>query len=357
MISLDAGVLEAGQARKRMQEYAKRVSRLSIIVYTSKGRKPVSIADNCIVYPTNSASRVLFPWNAVQLGAMINEKHPVNVIVSQDAHGTGISGVLLKKRLGIPLQVQLHGDYINNKWVAPALRVLNGIALRVVKSADSVRVVSERVEQKLLKLGISRSKIVRIPIHTDVKRFENARSKRISGSPVFLFVGRLSPEKNVSLLLHAFAGLKSVFPKSRLIIVGGGPERKRLEMLSRSLKIAEMTGFVGRADPAPYYKSAACLVLPSFNEGWGLVVIEASAAGCPVVMSDVGCAGEIIVNNKSGLVFPVNDVEKLREAMLRLGRDSKLGRRLARSARQIIKKLPSESETVKKLVASWRVIA
>ncbi len=357
LISLDSGMFtKKSDVAERLRKYTKHVDFLSVIAYTpAHGFKPVRIAKNAVVYPTNSRTSLLFPWQAVNMGSKIHEKNPVSVIVTQDAHATGLAGMLLKQKYGIPLQVQLHGDYINNKWwlSSSARRLLNKLGVRVVRQSDNIRVVSKRVEKRLLALGISKSRIVRFPIFVDVKRFEKSRARKISGNLIFLFVGRLAEEKNIPLLLRAFAGLK--FPKGKLVIVGEGEKKSRLISLSRQLKIDRQVVFVGRADPAPYYKAATALVLPSLHEGWGLVAVEAAAAGCPIVMTNVGCAGEVIINNKSGLVVPVNNLKGLQDAMRRMTNEQ-LRKRLSQNAARIVKKLPSEAETVKMLVDSWKVI-
>ncbi len=357
LISLDSGVFtKKSDVAERLRKYTKHVDFLSVIAYTpARGLKPVRIAKNAIVYPTNSRTSLLFPWQAVKMGSKIHEKHPISVIVTQDAHATGLAGMLLKQKYGIPLQVQLHGDYINNKWwlSSPTRRLLNKLGVRVVRQADNIRVVSMRVEKRLLAFGIPKSRIVRFPIFVNVKRFAKSRARKIAGNPVFLFVGRLAEEKNVPLLLRAFAGLK--FPKGKLVIVGEGKEKSKLTSLVRQLGIDRQVVFVGRADPAPYYKSATALILPSLHEGWGLVAVEAAAAGCPVVMTDVGCAGEVIIHSKSGLVVPVNNLKGLQDAMRRMT-DERLRKKFAKNAARIVKKLPSEEETVKMLVESWKAI-
>ena len=354
MISLDADALKRNSSvAQRLRRYAGYLGRLSVVVYTpAKNLKAVKMG-KLVVYPSNSGTKFSFPLDAMRTGSLIHDKNPVNFIVSQDAHSTGLAGLMLKRKYRVPLQVQLHGDYINNKWwiSTPFHRMLNALAVKIVKRADSVRVVSRRVEKRVRALGVRN--IIRIPIPVNVKRFEKSGSARIAGFPIFLFVGRLSAEKNVGLLINAFADLKHEFPKSRLVIVGDGGEKSRLMALARKLADGRVV-FVGKADPAPYYKAATCLVLPSLHEGWGLVAVEASSAGCPVVMSDVGCAGEIIVNNKSGLVFPVNNGRKLAEAMRMVAKSENLGKRLACKAKKLILKLPSEEKSIKMLVESWK---
>jgi glycosyltransferase involved in cell wall biosynthesis len=357
MISLDSGVFARSSAvRKRLAYYARFVDFLSVIVFTKEKFNPVRISKNAVAYPTNSRSIFLFPSDAAKIASRIHKGMPISVITTQDAHSTGLAGYLLKRKFNIPLQVQLHGDYVNNKWYVNSAtkRLLNALAVRIIRSADSVRVVGRRVERNIKALGISASKIVRFPIYTDVKRFARAKPARLGGNPVFLFVGRLSEEKNLPLLLRAFSFIHRDFPEGLLVVVGEGHDKTRCMRLAHGLGIEKKVLFAGKADPASYYKSAACLVLPSFHEGWGLVVVEAVASGCPVIMSDVGCAGELIINKKSGIVVPVNDVDALERAMRVMAVAKNLRLKYAREAKKMLKHLPSEKETVKMLVDSWR---
>ena len=353
MISIDSDIFDKKSAvSKRLIKYAKKVKFLSVIVYTSKQFRPLKLAKNCIAYPTNSKNRFSFPTDALKLTEKVHKNLPVSLTTTQDALATGLVGMMFKRRHKVPLQVQLHGDYINNKWwiSSTANRLMNLLAIRVVKNADNIRVVSKRVEQRIKQL-VPASRISRFPIYTDLAKFRKSRAKKLSGHPIFLFVGRLSPEKNVPLLIHAFSSLHD-FPNAKLIIVGDGNEKSKLQSMAKKSRVI----FVGRADPGPYYKSATCLILPSLHEGWGLVAIEAAAAGCPVIMSDVGCAGEIIINNKSGLVFPVNNLHKLMDAM-RTITNKKLALKLARNAKNNVNKLPSEAQTINNFVTSWRKTA
>ncbi len=135
--------------------------------------------------------------------------------------------------------------------------------------------------------------------------------------PVVLGVGRLDPEKNFEMLIKAFALVRQS-RLVRLVILGEGKERPRLEALVRQLKLendVSMPGF--EPNPFKFMSRASVFVLSSRFEGFGMVIAEALACGCPVVSTDcLSGPSEILENGKWGKLVPVGDVETLAEAIL-----------------------------------------
>lgn len=134
-------------------------------------------------------------------------------------------------------------------------------------------------------------------------------------SPRFLYVGRLSPEKSLDVLLKAFVQVRQSLPAATLVMVGSGPQQQELADLSRSLGLDDVVLFAGSMDTAALaieYAKASCLVLPSFSEPWGLVVNEALSYGCPVVVSHrCGCVPELVEGKPTGFVFEAGNVDEL----------------------------------------------
>jgi glycosyltransferase involved in cell wall biosynthesis len=126
----------------------------------------------------------------------------------------------------------------------------------------------------------------------------------------------LKDEKNQALLFHAFALLLETVD-ARLMLLGEGPLRGKLEALSRKLGVADkivMPGFV--TDPAPFYRTADLFVLSSDYEGFGNVIVEALACGLPAVSTDCPSGpAEILENGRFGQLTPVGDAVALADAM------------------------------------------
>ena len=137
-------------------------------------------------------------------------------------------------------------------------------------------------------------------------------------------------------------------------IVGDGAEKSNLKSKISKLKLENNVKLLGwQNNPDEFYSQADAFLLTSNYEGWGMVAVEATIFGLPIIMTDVGCAGELIENEKSGLVVPVKNQTKLQEAMIRLISDDNLRNKLAEGAFLAIKNLPSKEETMALYKQSW----
>lgn len=134
--------------------------------------------------------------------------------------------------------------------------------------------------------------------------------------PVLIGVGRFSPEKNFTLLLRAFAHVCRE-RKVRCVMLGEGEERDRLEKLTRKMGIQDRVDFLGFVEnPYKYMADASLLVMSSHFEGFGNVLVEALACGCPIVSTDCPSGPrEILESGKWGRLVPVGNEEALAEAI------------------------------------------
>lgn len=156
----------------------------------------------------------------------------------------------------------------------------------------------------------------------------------------FVFVGRLIPEKNVELLIKAFETLK--LPDWGLIIIGTGELENNLKELAKSQSIYFEGGKSWTQIPH-YFSASDVLVLPSSSEPWGLVVNEAMSCGLPAITSDsCGSAYDLILNKKTGLIFPNNNQEELIKAMKMLSQNELLRNEMGKNAQEVIKSYDPE---------------
>jgi glycosyltransferase involved in cell wall biosynthesis len=149
----------------------------------------------------------------------------------------------------------------------------------------------------------------------------------------------LRPEKNLGLLLKAFAALLAERPDLRLLLAGGGPEREALERQSAQLGIADHVLFHPPVpNVASLLRSIDIFVHPSLSEGFPNAVMEAMASGCCVVASDAGGCAELVTHERTGLLFRNNDLgaltSQLRRAMGNHGLRRSLGEAAARHIRE-----------------------
>ena len=151
---------------------------------------------------------------------------------------------------------------------------------------------------------------------------------------VVLQVGRLLPVKGADVLIDAAAEIGGV----RLLLVGDGPERDRLESRARALGADPVfAGFRWSDKLLDAYVAADVFCLLSRRETWGVVVNEAAAAGLPLVLSDgVGAAADLLVDAENGVLVPAGDIAATRAALARLAGDAGLRSRYGARSRELV---------------------
>lgn len=134
----------------------------------------------------------------------------------------------------------------------------------------------------------------------------------------FLYVGRLSIEKNLSMAIKAFNSL----PQFKLTIIGSGPLENELREISNNN--IKFTKHVSNNEICKYYMENDCLILPSISEPWGLVIEESLYYGLPVIISNkVGCGPELVKGKENGIIFNVKSDEDLKNSILKMAKEYK----------------------------------
>lgn len=155
-----------------------------------------------------------------------------------------------------------------------------------------------------------------------VRRSSSAAACSLPGTPFFLYVGRLAPEKNVSTLLSAWLKYRKEGGNWPLVLVGDGPEKDRLLDRLKNEPHGPDVVFAGHQSAshlAPFYAFAGCFVLPSTREPWGLVVNEAMAAGLPVLVSShCGSAEDLVLPGCNGFHFDPTQESQVRSLLHRM---------------------------------------
>jgi glycosyltransferase involved in cell wall biosynthesis len=155
------------------------------------------------------------------------------------------------------------------------------------------------------------------------------------GVPVFGIVARLSWEKRHKVLLDAMTKLEGAAASSILVVVGGGPMRSELEQYAAEAGVAGRVHFLGeRRDVPRLLQIFDAFVLSSKLEGLSLTLLEAAAAGLPIVATDVGGNAEVVVDGRTGFIVEPENPGALGDAMSRLGGDSGLARSMGERGRE-----------------------
>ncbi len=228
----------------------------------------------------------------------------------QDPFEHGLIGYFLSVSYGVPLRLQVHTDlfspYFTRPFFSNSIRKL--LAIFLLKKAKVIRVVSERIRQSLLVRGI-KAPIAVIPIFVTPNAPLTPFKKYPQFEKVLITTSRLTKEKNLTFLLQVFTILFRKNPKLGLVIVGDGPEKKRLENIAYTLGLSGNVIFEGwQQDVSSFLASADAYINTSYYEGYGMSLLEAALQSLPIVTSDVGIVGEVFTE-QNAVIFEDFDAE------------------------------------------------
>lgn len=242
----------------------------------------------------------------------------------------GVAGAIT----GVPVVSTIHG----RSYYPDAPRRVQ--ALRMLSRRSRMVAVSDELRGFLTdSLGVRGVEV--IPNGIDVDRYSGgareATRAELGFGPddvVIGAVGNLYPVKGHTVLIEAVARLAPAFPTLRIAIAGRGDEESALRTQAKEAGLGDRLHLLGFRDDVPALLSAFDLyTLPSFSEGQSLALMEAMAAGLPIVASRVGGNPELLREGESGLLFDAGDSAGLAEALRRLIDDPELSRRLGAAAR------------------------
>jgi glycosyltransferase involved in cell wall biosynthesis len=256
-----------------------------------------------------------------------------------------------------PVVVHTYHGHVLEGYFGPAReRAYRSLEAFLARRTDCLVGVSQATVDDLIRLGVAPAARFRVvPLGLDLEPF--AHPDRDSGSTVrneigaaeddvvLTFVGRVVPIKRVDLLLRAVA-LARGSARVRLVVVGDGEPRGRLEALSGELGIGDAVSFLGYRRDLPAIAAATDVaVLSSANEGTPVSLIEAAAAGRPAIATRVGGVSEVVTSGTGILVAP-GDPEALATAIARLAADPGLRARLGATAHERVLRLYSAQRLV-----------
>jgi glycosyltransferase involved in cell wall biosynthesis len=231
------------------------------------------------------------------------------------------------------LNVQLVSTCHNWAYTTRNLRIYAALDRRVLRHFSRVAAVSQQVSEALVRAGIPAHRVTRIDNGIQVKQFANAvpPASRTEGITIGT-VCRLVPEKGVADLLHSAKDILLRHRNVRFLIAGDGPARREFEELAHKLGISSHVTFSGFCKDMPStYAAMDIFVLPSWNEGMPMSVIEAMAAGKPVVATFVGSLPQIITNETGFLIAP-GDRQTLAKVLAVLIENRELRQSMGREA-------------------------
>jgi glycosyltransferase involved in cell wall biosynthesis len=301
-------------------------------VFQGEGRETVLLPVRGNVHPPGDLQAV---W---QLSKMLGAGG-FNLV-----HAHGYKAALLSRPASriknIPCLVTIHGELAHgaNGRLAPLYR---GLERYFSRWTDGYITVSQWLANQLtITYGVHPERITVIPngICTKAKDVPQGGDLPFTEDEIVVgTVARLAPQKGIADFLQAADQVSRKLPQVKFAVVGDGPLRAGLEEMCRELGLAGRVAFTGfRPDVPALLRRFSLFVQPSLSEGQGLTVLEAMAAGCPVVASNTGGLPELVVHGRTGLLTEPGNAESISAAVLRLLGDSRLCQELAAEARNVV---------------------
>lgn len=315
--------------RRCFSDYASLIDSLDIIVLNVRGSdyKKFKISEGCWVYPTNSKTKWHYFNDALKIAREIKkdslfsdgQEKKIDLITSQDAYDVGLVAYFVAKRLEVKaLELQIHTDLFIKYFIKASLRnfLRSKTASFLLRKASHIRVVSKRIKNSLPR-DISKDKISVVPIFTSSSLIQaiqpnfDLHQRYPQFKFIVLMMCRLESEKNIALAILAMQEVVKVFPKTGLLVVGSGSQRKFLRRLARRRGLEENVIFKKWTDdPISYFKTADLFLSTSNYEGYGLSLVEAIVSRCPILTTKVGIVGEVLSGNNA-LICDVGDKDCL----------------------------------------------
>ncbi|NQU50356.1 MAG: glycosyltransferase [Planctomycetes bacterium] len=280
------------------------------------------------------------------VSAMIQEQKPDLVITHLPEEGFWASAGVRRTGIGryVPF-IQNSVFHLNHSAQDPRTMIRKRLIRANLKNASRIVAVSEATRQSVIEwCGVEADHVKVLRNGVDFQPFVDMPERSYARSqlslpataPVILGLGRLVPQKDFATLVRASFHVLKSRPQAIFTIYGEGVERKRLEVQIRKLGIENSWRLPGvHTEPALCLAAADVFCQPSKHEGFSVAIAEAMAGEAAVVTTDFAGVSEQVIDRVSGLIVPVEDDRRLAGAILELLSNSKLGRRLGRSARAI----------------------
>lgn len=250
--------------------------------------------------------------------------------------------ILSKKLFKKPLLTSLMGwDTYNQSKPVP--KFLNFYLSWIMNNSDIVISPSFSLAEKA-KIQGCKKPIKIIPHGVDIRRFKETTLLRLRNNLginrddlVVLSVQRLHPTKKLESLIKSISYVVNKRANVKFIIIGTGPERKKLEVLTRKLKMEDYIVFLGEVNNTElpeYYAMADIFVLHSLYESLGIVLLEAMASGKPIISTSVGAIPEVVEEGKTGILVPPENPKALAKGILELVNNKKLRQKMGKEGRK-----------------------
>jgi glycosyltransferase involved in cell wall biosynthesis len=376
MISLANSVLGESKQKtntvKRLKRYLEALKRIepastiTMLVFTRKPTKPTKLSDGLLAIPVQASRVQALPILGLAAARVIASNLSPDIITAQNPFEAGLLGLLLSQRFNVPLEVQIHTQFLSKYWLKEHPlwnRFRYAIAKVVLEQASAIRAVSAPIKHALtIKWSHLKKRdiaVIPVPVYYETRSSSTeSRNDIISNSDkdVILFVGRLCYPKNLPGLFEITERILIKRSDVDFILVGDGPNRTYAE--NSALRIAprniHVIGRVPYESIPNYYKRATALILPSLYEGFGRVILESYLFETPAVATRCGGPEDIILNGKTGFLTDVNDLETFAKHLLWLLDNQDAAATMGQKGREYIQQAFSPEHLIERMVNQWQ---
>ena len=340
-------------------EYVPRLAKLDVEVhvvgpYRSVLPDPVEgVTTHAHPFPSGGKSNVLMHAVTIHAGWRYIRQHlPDADLIHSFEY---LSSAILGRLTNIPTVLTVPGNIFErrasgyNPFDPITTRAYQLAALSTVRTISHIIAISENERSWWISFGMDEARITTLPYGVDIGYFKPVADAdtQVGWTPDIkhvLFVGRLSHEKGVLLLLQAFERLVDNHPDTHLHIIGDGPDSDRINafLADHASLVGRVTlhGWVVKSDLPTYYAAAHLLMVPSLTEPLGRVVMEGLASGTPVIGAQVGGIPDLIQDGETGFLFTKGDVDALtnclRDALENPQRVAEMSNRAVQYARDYL---------------------
>ncbi|OGF49173.1 hypothetical protein A3G55_04430 [Candidatus Giovannonibacteria bacterium RIFCSPLOWO2_12_FULL_44_25] len=345
-----------GGAEVAIEQVAKRLkNEFDFLILTSRMRKDLlkrEVRDEGVVVRVgfgNRFDKFLLPILGIRAAYKFKKNKTKIILWGMDLSFGALAGALFKfLNTKIPFVVTLQYGYGDERVARGRFGIINLMFRFMLQEADRVTAISSYLLDLARRYGYIGSEAL---IHNgvDLEKFTRSSDRvprRMTGqNPTIITVSRLVPKNGVDVLIRAFAELKKDIPDIKLHIIGDGPERGALQLLTTNHKLQTSVEFFGNIpyDELPKYLSEAdVFVRPSRSEGMGNAFVEALAAGVPIIGTPVGGILDIIKDHltvsgrATGLFAKVDDPKDLAEKIKTLLKNKELAAQIVANGRKMV---------------------
>lgn len=352
---------EEDEERRRLLSYSQTLRRYITLVDANRrdGLRRVRIGAHVEAIPTNAFTRFDSVVRMLWLGAWAIRRESISLIQAQDPILTGVPALLLGRVFRLPVNVCVYGPnafdphWRRAHWLN---QILSPLGRFVLRRASGIQVDGRGTADSLVQSGIAADRIrIKPMVPSNLGLFFRLeRHQDRGGRPTrLLFVGRLHGQKNLTMLAHV---LSRVGMGVELVVVGDGPERRGFEKRLRHRGVAAQVRWLGqlaRGTLFDAFREADIFVLCSYYEGFPRVLMEAAAAGLPIVTTAVSGSDEVVIDGETGFIVPIGDVAGFAERVTRLVAAPALRLRMGHAAREHISRMLETTPGDARQVSIW----